>query len=220
MRHPPAATANTNDPDSRHMHGRHGSVQGYNAQAIATTDQIIIAAGLTQTSNDLRQLAPMLTATRTTLAAAGITSRPEVLLADSGYWSIANLTSIPDAPELLIAPAKHAREGKPRKDGSPSASRSTGLRAAMAAKLTSRDARPATRCASKASNRSSGRSKRFAAPAGSNDAAWAPAWPNGNCSAAPTTFSNSGVRAPRPEAAVRLASSPRPMSGSGPHPPT
>jgi transposase len=111
----PDATANTTDPDSRRMHGRHGSVQGYNAQAIATTDQIIIAAGLTQTSNDLQQLAPMLTTTRTTLAAAGITSRPEVLLADSAYWSIANLTSIPDAPELLIAPAKHAREGKPQR---------------------------------------------------------------------------------------------------------
>ena len=64
-----------------------------------------------------------------------------MLLADSGYWSIANLATIPkaipDAPELLIAPAKHARQGKPRKDGGPSASRSTGLRTAMAAKLSS-----------------------------------------------------------------------------------
>jgi hypothetical protein len=95
-----------------------------------------VAAGLAQTSNDLQQLAPMLTCLTTTLTAAGIGDRPGVLLADSGYWSIANLT-IPDAPELLIAPAKHAREGKPRKDGGPSASRSTGLRVAMAAKLTS-----------------------------------------------------------------------------------
>jgi hypothetical protein len=139
----PDATANTTDPESRRMHGRHGSLQGYNAQAIATTDQLIVAAGLTQTSNDLQQLAPMLTCLTSTLAAAGISGRPEVLLADSGYWSIANLTTIPDsmpdAPELLIPPAKHAREGKPRKDGSPSASRSTGLRQAMAAKLTSPD---------------------------------------------------------------------------------
>jgi hypothetical protein len=45
-------------------------------------------------------------------------------LADSGYWSIANLTEIPDAPELLIPPAKHALLGKPRKDGNPSASNS------------------------------------------------------------------------------------------------
>jgi hypothetical protein len=137
----PDATANTTDPDSRRIHGRHGSVQGYKAQAIATTGQLIVAAELTQTSNDLQQLAPMLTATRTTLDAAGISDRPQMLLADSGYWSIANLTTIPkaipDAPELLIAPAKHARQGKPRKDGQPSASRSDGLRAVIHAKLAS-----------------------------------------------------------------------------------
>jgi transposase len=137
----PDATANTTDPDSRRIHTRHGSLQGYNAQAMATTDQVIVAADLTQTSNDLQQLAPMLTQLTGTLTAAGITSRPEVLLADSGYWSIANLTTIPKTipgtPELLIAPAKHAREGKPRKDGGASASRSTGLRVAMTTKLTS-----------------------------------------------------------------------------------
>jgi transposase len=139
----PDATANTTDPDSRHIRTRHGSLQGYNAQAITTTEQLIVAADLVQTSNDLQQLAPMLTRLTGTLTAAGISDRPQVLLADSGYWSIANLTSlpaaIPDPPELLIAPAKHAREGKPRKDGAPSASRSTGLRQAMAAKLASPD---------------------------------------------------------------------------------
>jgi hypothetical protein len=43
----------------------------------------------------------------------------------------------PRRPELLIPPAKHARQGKPRKDGKPSASNSDGLRAAMTAKLAS-----------------------------------------------------------------------------------
>jgi hypothetical protein len=81
----------------------------------------------------------MLKATATTLAAAGIDDRPGTLLADSGYWSIANLTEIPDAPELLIPPAKHGRQGKLRKDGKPSASKSDGLRAAMTAKLNSED---------------------------------------------------------------------------------
>ena len=47
------------------------------------------------------------------------------------------LTEIPDAPELLIPPAKHGRQGKPRKDGKPSESKSDGLRAAMTAKLQS-----------------------------------------------------------------------------------
>jgi transposase len=133
----PKATANATDPDSRFLRTRKGSVQGYNAQAVATCEQVIVAAGLTQDANDLQQLAPMLQATAATLGAAGIADRPEALLADSGYWSIANLTEIPNAPELLIPPAKHARHGRPRKDGKPSDSKSDELRAAMTAKLKS-----------------------------------------------------------------------------------
>jgi Transposase DDE domain len=45
----------------------------------------------------------------------------------------------PNAPELLIPPARHGRQGKLRKDGKPSASKSDGLRAAMTAKLQSED---------------------------------------------------------------------------------
>jgi transposase len=135
----PQATANTTDPDSRFMHTRRGSVQGYNAQAVTTCEQVIVAAELTQHTSDLQQLRPMLAATAATLAAAGIQARPGTLLADCGYWSIANLTEIPDAPQLLIPPARHGRHGKPRKDGKPSASRSDGLRAAMTAKLASAD---------------------------------------------------------------------------------
>jgi hypothetical protein len=135
----PKATANVTDPDSRFMHTRRGSVQGYNAQAVTTLEQVIVAAELTQDANDLQQLDPMLAATAATLGTAGIPQRPGRLLADSGYWTIANLTQLPDAPELLIPPARHGRQGKPRKDGKPSASKSDGLRAAMQAKLASDD---------------------------------------------------------------------------------
>jgi hypothetical protein len=114
-------------------------VQGYNALAVVTEGQVVVAAQLTQQVNDLQQLQPMLQAVDQTLAAADIHQRPGTLLAGSGYWSIANLTSIPDAPELLIWPSKTGRTGKPRKDGKPSASRSEGLRAAMFAKLSSDD---------------------------------------------------------------------------------
>jgi transposase len=135
----PKATANATDPDSRFLHTRNGTVQGYNAQAVTTMHQLVVAAELTDEANDVHQLEPMLKATATTLTAAGIDDRPEAALADSGYWSIDNLTTIPDAPELLIPPARHARHGKPRKDGKPSESRSDGLRAAMTAKLKSED---------------------------------------------------------------------------------
>jgi transposase len=131
----PKAVANTTDPDSRFLHTRNGTMQGYNAQAVVTEDQVVVAAALTREANDLQQLQPMLGAVDQTLAAAEIPDRPGTLLADSGYWSIANLTAIPDAPQLLIWPAKTGRTGKRRKDGKPSASRSDGLRAAMLAKL-------------------------------------------------------------------------------------
>jgi transposase len=135
----PDATANVTDPDSRFLHTRNGTVQGYNAQAVTTLNQLVVAAELTDEANDVHQLKPMLQATAATLAAAGIDDRPEATLADSGYWSIDNLTTIPSAPELYVPPARHGRQGRPRKDGKPSASRSDGLRAAMKAKLASED---------------------------------------------------------------------------------
>jgi Transposase DDE domain len=135
----PKATANVTDPDSRLLHTRKGRVQGYNAEAVTTLEQVIVAAELTQDANDFQQLQPMLAATTATLAAAGIQDRPGTLLADSGYWSIANLTQIPEAPQLLIPPPKHGRHGKPRKDGRPSLSNSDGLRAAMKQKLATED---------------------------------------------------------------------------------
>jgi len=131
----PTATVNTTDPDSRFVRGSGRTLQGYNAQAVATCQQVVVAAELTQQANDLQQLAPMLVAMATTLAAAGISDPVQGLVADSGYWSIANVSAIPDAPELLIPPARHGRHGKPRKDGKPSESKSDGLRAAMQAKL-------------------------------------------------------------------------------------
>jgi hypothetical protein len=119
------------------VRGNGRTLQGYNAQAAATCEQVVVAAELTQQANDLQQLAPMLTAIRTTLASAGIGDPVQRLAADSGYWSIANVSTIPDAPELLIPPARHGRHGKPRKDGKPSESKSDSLRAAMRARLDS-----------------------------------------------------------------------------------
>jgi hypothetical protein len=89
----PQATANVTDPDSRFLHTRNGWVQGYNAQAVTTVAQVIVAAELTQHTSDLQQLRPMLAATAATLTAAGIPERPDTLLADCGYWSMANLVA-------------------------------------------------------------------------------------------------------------------------------
>jgi len=78
------------------------------------------------------------------LATAGIDERPQMALADSWYRSIDNLTTIPNAPELLIPPARHGRQGSRARTASLSV-QSDGLRAAMKAKLASDDGK--ARCA-------------------------------------------------------------------------
>ena len=72
----PEAVAKVTDPDSRLVHTRKGSLPGYNAQAVTTCEQVIVAAELTRQPNDLQQLGPMLDATAATLAAAGSPSGP------------------------------------------------------------------------------------------------------------------------------------------------
>jgi transposase len=72
----PQATVNVTDPDSRLVQTRSGWVQGYNAQAVTTCQQVIVAAELTQHTSDLQQLRPMLAATAATLTAAEIQTRP------------------------------------------------------------------------------------------------------------------------------------------------
>jgi hypothetical protein len=118
--------ANVTDPDSRLVHTRKGSLQGYNAQAVTTCEQVVVAAELTQQANDLQQLQPMLAATAATLAAAGIAERPGTLLADCGYWTIANLTQLPDAPELLIPRPATVARASPARTSSRQSPRVTG----------------------------------------------------------------------------------------------
>jgi transposase len=106
--------ANTTDPDSRIMKTRQGYVQGYNAQAIVSQDQIIVAVGVTQEANDVQQLKPMLKTLEHTLEAAGIEERPGTGLADAGYWSEANVAACPisEGTEWLIATVKDWKQRK------------------------------------------------------------------------------------------------------------
>jgi transposase len=103
----PEAKANVTDPDSRIMKTRRGFVQGYNAQAVATVDQIIVAAEVTPEENDVDQLHPMLAATATELKAAGVEEAVRAALVDAGYCSEANLERAdPEGPELFVATRK------------------------------------------------------------------------------------------------------------------
>src|SRR4051794_35430005 len=82
----PVGKINLTDPDSRNVKTPRGWVQGYNAQAACTEDQIVIAAEVTVDSPDFGHLEPMVKAIETDLAAAGVTVRPHVVVADAGYW--------------------------------------------------------------------------------------------------------------------------------------
>ena len=63
-------------------------LQGYNAQAsVDATAQVIVAAEVTQESNDNRQLLPMLGQVKQNLG-----RQPDAASADAGYWSEANVT--------------------------------------------------------------------------------------------------------------------------------
>lgn len=80
------AQRNFTDPDSRIMIRNGVFVQAYNAQAVVSEDQIIVAHGVSNDPTDATQLVPMVERVTDN---CGVT--PEVLTADSGYVSDTNI---------------------------------------------------------------------------------------------------------------------------------
>lgn len=112
--------ANVTDPESRIMKTRRGYVQGYNAQAAVTQDQIVLAAELTQEANDVKQLHPMLEAAEANATVVLDDAAILALLGDAGYWSEENIRRMrPGGPELFIATTKDWKQRKARRDGPP-----------------------------------------------------------------------------------------------------
>src|SRR5881296_587302 len=87
----PDSTAQYNftDPESRIMKGPDGFVQAYNVQVAVDELQLIVGQGVTQETNDKKQLMPMIT---TIQEQSGDT--PTQVLADAGYCSDPNLAAI------------------------------------------------------------------------------------------------------------------------------
>jgi len=119
---PPAADAlaarriNTTDPDTRLMKraGRR-SVQGYNAQVVASPEQVIISAQVTQSRNDSDQLAPMVARAAETLREAGIQEPIGIVLADGGYWNSPAITNVREQGIDVLIPTHDRRRVSPRK---------------------------------------------------------------------------------------------------------
>ena len=100
--------ANTTDPHSRIIaQANKGVLQGYNAQSAATTEQIVVAAEVTATSNDQPHFVPIATAVSENLADAGHEDGVGTFVADAGYWTAANATTDVGA-DVLIATRKSA----------------------------------------------------------------------------------------------------------------
>jgi Transposase DDE domain len=83
----PEGVVSVSDPDTQRMKASRGYVQGYNAQAVVDEGQIVVAAEITNTPGDFSNLDPMIRAALSELDRAGVAERPEVALADAGYWN-------------------------------------------------------------------------------------------------------------------------------------
>lgn len=104
---------NVTDPESRIMKMPSGYVQGYNAQAAVTREQVIVAAEVTSEENDVHQLHPMLEAISHELEGARVGGQPRTALFDAGYWSEENVRrASEEGPELLVATTKDWKRRK------------------------------------------------------------------------------------------------------------
>ena len=109
----PEGVMNKTDPDSRMMRTQgQPTVQGYNAQAAVTRGQMIVAAEIAVESPDFGHLEPAVRAALGELDEAGVTQRPETVLADAGYWHTTQMENIvSDGIQVLVPPDAGLRAG-------------------------------------------------------------------------------------------------------------
>ena len=108
----PEGTINTTDHDSRVMRTQgQPPLQGYNAQAAANENQIVVAAELTVDSPDFGHLEPIVDAAERELERVG-SKPPEVVVADAGYWHKRQIENIvARGTQVLVAPDSGLRKG-------------------------------------------------------------------------------------------------------------
>ncbi len=80
------------------------AVHGENVQVVASPQQIILAAEITQSANDSAQLEPMIHHALGALGAAGISAELEGVLADGGYWNSPQIARLRQKATQPIVP--------------------------------------------------------------------------------------------------------------------
>jgi transposase len=141
----PTDQVNLTDQDSRIMPVAGGGFeQAYNAQAaVATGSLLVVSTDVVQAANDKQQIAPMLDKLA---ALPEVLGSPETLLADSGYFSEANVEACVGAGIApLIAPGRehHHRGWKERFAATPPAPENPTALQAMAHRLATPEGRQA-----------------------------------------------------------------------------
>lgn len=207
----PTGRVNISDPDSKLVHGMRGWVQGYNAQAACNEHQLIVAAEVMTASPDFGHLEPMVSAARRELAAAGVTDRPEVVVADAGYWHLEQINEITgDGIPVLVSPDSSRRKAsRPGWNG--------GAYDFMRSVLATERGNPLYKLRGHSSSPSSATPSTTAASIGSPDAADPRRGPSGASSPPPTTSSSStSTSPPRPPDLGEAGGPPR-VPAAGPH---
>ena len=101
------------DPESRMMKTTDGFHYAYNAQTVVDeASQVVLAAEVTNQAADVGELATMIAVTEHNLDAADIDDSPELLLADAGYCSQANLDWIADTESNVLVATGRIRDGE------------------------------------------------------------------------------------------------------------
>src|SRR3954453_2935379 len=110
----PKAQYNFTDPDSHIMKvSNKGWDQCMNAEVAVNENQIIVAADVTDETNDKKQVRPMIEQTQQNVAAAGVAEKVKEMVADSGFYSEANVAYLEGAeidPYIATERLKHHEE--------------------------------------------------------------------------------------------------------------
>jgi len=106
----PESVANTTDPDSSIMKTRTHYIQGYNVQALANQDGIILASRVTNSAADYNQLVPMIHELCTVAEQTDIPITNLTLLADAGYWCEENAVAMREQPLQFLCSTRSDRD--------------------------------------------------------------------------------------------------------------
>jgi hypothetical protein len=89
-------------------------MQSYNVQAAVNERQIVLAAEVKIGSPDFGHLGPMTEATERELQAAGVSEKPQAIVADAGYWHQSQMESIVSRGTQVLVPPDADKRRAPR----------------------------------------------------------------------------------------------------------